>query len=101
MPALKDAGNVLRPYTAFKLSLRTAAAGRCRRAAASLKRLLEDNAPYNAKVTFHADGRADAAGATGWNAPSSRPGCSRRSMPPRRGTSARPAATSARAARSR
>jgi hypothetical protein len=23
MPALKDAGNVLRPYTAFKLSLRT------------------------------------------------------------------------------
>jgi hypothetical protein len=42
-------------------------------AAASLKKLLEDNAPYNAKVTFHADGRADAAGATGWNAPTIAP----------------------------
>jgi acetylornithine deacetylase/succinyl-diaminopimelate desuccinylase-like protein len=31
--------------------------------------LLEDNAPYNAKVTFEPDGRAEGLGATGWNAP--------------------------------
>ena len=43
------------------------------KAAQELKTLLEDNAPYNAKVTFHADGRAGAAGATGWNAPSLSP----------------------------
>jgi acetylornithine deacetylase/succinyl-diaminopimelate desuccinylase-like protein len=35
--------------------------------------LLEDNAPYNARVTFHADGRAGALGATGWNAPTLSP----------------------------
>ena len=54
MPALKDAGNVLRPYTAFKLSLRTPPLVDGDAAAQALKALLEDNAPYNAKVTFHA-----------------------------------------------
>src|SRR5215207_7578749 len=72
-PALKDAGNVLRPYTAFKLSLRTPPLVDGGQAAAALKVLLEDNAPYNAKVTFSADGRMDAAGATGWNAPTLAP----------------------------
>jgi acetylornithine deacetylase/succinyl-diaminopimelate desuccinylase-like protein len=43
------------------------------RAAAELKRLLEDNAPYNAKVTFHGDARGDAHAATGWNAPTLAP----------------------------
>jgi acetylornithine deacetylase/succinyl-diaminopimelate desuccinylase-like protein len=38
-------------------------------AAVALKTLLEDNAPYNAKVTFQPDGRMDDGGATGWNAP--------------------------------
>jgi len=33
-----------------------------------LKRLLEDNAPYQAKVTFEGAG-----GATGWNAPPTQP----------------------------
>ncbi|HET7791971.1 MAG TPA: M20 family metallopeptidase [Rhizobacter sp.] len=69
-PALKDAGNVLRPYTAFKLSLRLPPLVDAGEAAQKLKAVLEDNAPYNAKVTFHADGRADAMGASGWNAPS-------------------------------
>ncbi|HEX3139797.1 MAG TPA: peptidase dimerization domain-containing protein, partial [Rhizobacter sp.] len=69
-PALKDAGNVLRPYTAFKLSLRLPPLVDAGVAAQKLKALLEDNAPYNAKVTFAADGRADAQGASGWNAPS-------------------------------
>ena len=68
LPALKDAGNVLRPYTAFKLSLRvppTVDAGAC---VAEMKRILEDNAPYHARVTFHADGTAN-----GWNAPAVAP----------------------------
>ena len=68
-PALKDAGNVLRPYTAFKLSLRLPPMVDGHSASQQLKALLEDNAPYNARVTFHADGRAGAMGATGWNAP--------------------------------
>jgi acetylornithine deacetylase/succinyl-diaminopimelate desuccinylase-like protein len=72
-PALKDAGNVLRPYTAFKLSLRLPPLVSGDEAAIRLKALLEDNAPYNAKVTFSADGRAGAMGATGWNAPSLSP----------------------------
>jgi acetylornithine deacetylase/succinyl-diaminopimelate desuccinylase-like protein len=38
-------------------------------AALRLKALLEDNAPYNARVTFTPDGRAGAFGASGWNAP--------------------------------
>ncbi len=72
-PELKNAGNVLRPYTAFKLSLRLPPLIDGNEAAVRLKTLLEDNAPYNAKVTFEADGRVGAQGATGWNAPSLAP----------------------------
>lgn len=68
-PELKNAGNVLRPYTAFKLSLRLPPLVDGNEASIRLKALLEDNAPYNAKVTFHPDGRAGALGATGWAAP--------------------------------
>ena len=68
LPALKDAGNVLRPYTAFKLSLRLPPLVDGAQAAQALKRLLEDNAPYQARVTFESHG-----GATGWNAPTSAP----------------------------
>jgi acetylornithine deacetylase/succinyl-diaminopimelate desuccinylase-like protein len=68
-PELGNAGNVLRPYTAFKLSLRLPPLVDGHDASLKLKALLEDNAPYNAKVTFHPDGRAGALGATGWNAP--------------------------------
>ena len=68
-PELKNAGNVLRPYTAFKLSLRLPPLVDGNEAALRLKTLLEDNAPYNAKVTFTPDGRAGAYGATGWNTP--------------------------------
>jgi acetylornithine deacetylase/succinyl-diaminopimelate desuccinylase-like protein len=66
LPDFKNAGNVLRPYTAFKLSLRLPPLVDAARAVADLKTLLEDNAPYQARVTFE-----DCAGATGWNAPSS------------------------------
>jgi acetylornithine deacetylase/succinyl-diaminopimelate desuccinylase-like protein len=68
LPDLKNAGNVLRPYTAFKLSLRLPPLIDAASAVAELKTLLEDNAPYQAKVTFEGG-----AGATGWNAPSTAP----------------------------
>jgi acetylornithine deacetylase/succinyl-diaminopimelate desuccinylase-like protein len=68
-PPLNNAGNVLRPYTAFKLSLRLPPLVDGNEAALQLKALLEDNAPYNAKVSFQPDGRAGALGANGWNAP--------------------------------
>ncbi len=67
-PAMQDAGNVLRPYTAFKLSLRLPPLVDAAQAVAQLKTLLEDNAPYQAKVTFESGG-----GATGWNAPETAP----------------------------
>ena len=70
VPELGSAGNVLRPYTAFKLSLRLPPLVSGHEASMKLKQLLEDNAPYNARVTFQPDGRAGALGATGWNAPS-------------------------------
>ncbi|MCC6249517.1 MAG: M20 family metallopeptidase [Rubrivivax sp.] len=72
-PDLANAGNVLRPHTAFKLSLRLPPLVDGHQASVALKQLLEDNAPYNAKVTFHPDGRAGALGATGWDAPALAP----------------------------
>jgi acetylornithine deacetylase/succinyl-diaminopimelate desuccinylase-like protein len=73
LPELANAGNVLRPYTAFKLSLRLPPRVDGHQASIKLKKLLEDNAPYNARVTFHPDGRAGALGATGWDAPALAP----------------------------
>jgi acetylornithine deacetylase/succinyl-diaminopimelate desuccinylase-like protein len=67
-PEMGNAGNVLRPYTAFKLSLRLPPLVDAGSAVQELKALLEDNAPYQAKVTFESAG-----GATGWNAPSTSP----------------------------
>lgn len=67
-PSLQDAGNVLRPYTAFKLSLRLPPLVDAAQTVVEIKRLLEDNAPYQAKVTFEG-----ASAATGWNAPETAP----------------------------
>ncbi len=67
-PALADAGNVLRPYTAFKLSLRLPPLVDAAQAVQEMKALLEDNAPYQARVTFESGGVA-----TGWNAPAMTP----------------------------
>jgi len=67
-PDMKDAGNVLRPYTAFKLSLRLPPLVDAAVAVEQLKTLLEDNAPYQAQVTFAPGGHA-----TGWNAPITAP----------------------------
>ena len=68
LPALQDAGNVLRPYTAFKLSLRLPPLVDAAQAVAEMKALLEDNAPYQARVTFEPGGAA-----SGWNAPDTLP----------------------------
>ncbi|APW44586.1 M20/M25/M40 family metallo-hydrolase [Rhodoferax saidenbachensis] len=67
-PDFKNAGNVLRPYTAFKLSLRLPPLLEADVAVQQLKALLEDNAPYQAKVTFEG-----LSAATGWNAPDTAP----------------------------
>ena len=67
-PSLASAGNVLRPYSAFKLSLRLPPTVDAAQAVQQLKTLLEDNAPYQAKVTFEPEGAA-----TGWDAPVTTP----------------------------
>jgi acetylornithine deacetylase/succinyl-diaminopimelate desuccinylase-like protein len=68
LPAMQDAGNVLRPRTSLKLSLRLPPTADTDRAAQRLKALLEADPPYGARVTF----TAEDAGA-GWNAPSMAP----------------------------
>jgi acetylornithine deacetylase/succinyl-diaminopimelate desuccinylase-like protein len=64
LPSVQTAGNVLRPQTTLKLSLRLPPTLDAKKAAQELKQTLEKNPPYNAKVEFHIE---DAAG--GWNAP--------------------------------
>lgn len=63
LPPLESAGNVLRPKTAFKLSLRLPPLVDAQSAQQELKALLERDAPYHAKVQF----KPDAGAATGWN----------------------------------
>lgn len=64
MPPPGDAGNVLRPGTAVKLSLRLPPTLDAVQGAARLKELLETDAPYGANVSFDVQ-----ASASGWNAP--------------------------------
>ncbi len=64
IPELASAGNVLRPYTAMKLSLRLPASVDGEKATQALKETLEANPPSNARVSFEADQAA-----SGWNAP--------------------------------
>ncbi|HXF15920.1 MAG TPA: M20 family metallopeptidase [Burkholderiales bacterium] len=68
MPAIRDAGNVLRPKTALKLSLRIPPLIDGQRATMDLKRILEADPPHGAKVSFEPD-----QGATGWHAPATAP----------------------------
>jgi acetylornithine deacetylase/succinyl-diaminopimelate desuccinylase-like protein len=65
LPALADAGNVLRPRTAFKLSLRLPPTTDSAIALADVRTLLEFDPPYSARVRF----KADKVRADGWNAP--------------------------------
>ena len=64
IPALTNAGNVLRPKTTFKLSVRVPPTADATKASAKLKELLEKKPPYGVKVKFTGEKGAD-----GWNAP--------------------------------
>ncbi|MGH8040871.1 MAG: M20 family metallopeptidase [Rudaea sp.] len=64
MPSLDSAGNVLRPFTAVKLSLRLPPTLDGDTAGALVKRLLESDPPYGCKVEFAVEKAS-----SGWNAP--------------------------------
>jgi acetylornithine deacetylase/succinyl-diaminopimelate desuccinylase-like protein len=64
LPPLGSAGNVLRPYTAARLSLRLPPTVDGALATAAVKRVLEADPPYGARVSFEAE-----LPASGWNAP--------------------------------
>jgi acetylornithine deacetylase/succinyl-diaminopimelate desuccinylase-like protein len=68
MPSLGLAGNVLRPYTSLKLSMRLPPTVDGELATEKMKQTLESNPPSGARVTFEADQAA-----TGWNAPAIAP----------------------------
>lgn len=67
LPALNDAGPVLRPSTTLKLSLRTPPSLDAPGAARALKRALEADPPYGATV------EAKTSSALGWDAPALAP----------------------------
>ncbi|RYZ33524.1 MAG: M20/M25/M40 family metallo-hydrolase [Myxococcaceae bacterium] len=64
LPALASAGNVLRPFTTLKLSMRIPPRVDPKAAAKALKDVLEKDPPYGAKVTFDGDKAS-----VGWDAP--------------------------------
>ncbi|MBA3536896.1 MAG: M20 family metallopeptidase [Tatlockia sp.] len=64
LPAIEDAGNVLRPKTVLKLSMRIPPLVSPQKAEEAMQKALTENPPYQAKVAFHLDD-----GARGWNAP--------------------------------
>jgi acetylornithine deacetylase/succinyl-diaminopimelate desuccinylase-like protein len=64
MPDLEDGGNVLRPFTTLKLSIRIPPNVDAARAAAALTKALTANPPQGAHVTFDAPHLAQ-----GWDAP--------------------------------
>ena len=65
LPKLEDAGNVLRPYTSVKVSLRLPPTLDPNVASARLKELLEKEPPYGARVEFEVEKSSQ-----GWAAPS-------------------------------
>jgi len=64
LPAIASAGNVMRPVTRLKLSLRVPPRLDASRASAQVKALLENDPPYGAKVSFRGG-----TGSNGWDAP--------------------------------
>jgi acetylornithine deacetylase/succinyl-diaminopimelate desuccinylase-like protein len=65
MPRLEDAGNVLRPYTAVKLSVRIPPTLDPVLASNKLKEILEKDPPYGARIEFDIEKSSQ-----GWAAPS-------------------------------
>jgi acetylornithine deacetylase/succinyl-diaminopimelate desuccinylase-like protein len=68
LPSLENAGNVCRPMTAVKVSLRIPPGVDARKAGQRLKELLEKDSPYGARVHFDASQTA-----AGWSAPEMSP----------------------------
>lgn len=68
LPGLNDAGNVLRPATVLKISLRLPPICDAENAGQALHDLLTADPPQNARVNFEADLHAN-----GWNAPAMQP----------------------------
>lgn len=68
IPSTRDAGNVLRPRTVARLSVRVPPTLSAEAAAQRLKQIFEADPPYGAKVTF----TYEKAG-SGWNAPAMAP----------------------------
>ena len=68
MPSLDNAGNVLRPHSALKLSMRLPPTVSGEAATAAMQKALEANPPQGARVSFEPDQAA-----TGWNAPNIAP----------------------------
>jgi acetylornithine deacetylase/succinyl-diaminopimelate desuccinylase-like protein len=64
LPRLEDAGNVMRPMTAVRVSLRLPPGCDAKAAGDRLKALFETNPPYGARVRFEVSQTA-----SGWNAP--------------------------------
>ncbi|MGE6757088.1 M20 family metallopeptidase [Corallococcus interemptor] len=64
VPGLASAGNVLRPFTTWKLSMRIPPRVDPKAAAKALKETLEKDPPYGAKVSFDGDKAS-----VGWDAP--------------------------------
>lgn len=64
LPAIRDAGNVCRPNTTLKLSMRIPPTSVPERATKIMKKTLEASAPYQAKVHYESG-----EGAAGWDAP--------------------------------
>jgi acetylornithine deacetylase/succinyl-diaminopimelate desuccinylase-like protein len=68
MPPLGNAGNVLRPFTAVKLSLRLPPTLNPKTASETIQRVLSENPPYGARVEFEVEKAS-----SGWNAPALAP----------------------------
>jgi acetylornithine deacetylase/succinyl-diaminopimelate desuccinylase-like protein len=68
MPSLPDAGNVLRPFTALKLSFRLPPGVNAEAASRAVKHELERDPPHAARVTFTAEPAT-----AGWDAPPTAP----------------------------
>jgi len=68
LPAFRSAGNVLRPQTTLKLSFRLPPTLAPTTAATAIKRTLESDPPYGARVSFEVESAMG-----GWNAPTVSP----------------------------
>lgn len=67
-PEPLNAGNVLRPFTEAKLSMRVPPTTDAKKASAKMKQVLESDPPYGAKIVYEGEKEG-----SGWNAPATAP----------------------------